>query len=65
MVAVIAQWIRLRLPFSSPGFESQAHHLTFYIYSQILYYIMLRKEWKRGRVWPILKNILQDIQTDK
>ena len=44
MVAVIAQWIRLRLPFSSPGFESQAHHLTFYIYSQILYYIMLRKE---------------------
>ena len=25
----IAQWIRLRLPFCHPGFESQAHHLHF------------------------------------
>ena len=27
--AAIAQWIRLRLPFCCPGFESQAHHLRF------------------------------------
>ena len=28
--STIAQWIRLRLPFCHPGFESQAHHLHFY-----------------------------------
>ena len=33
----LAQWIRLWLPFSGPGFESQAHHQRFY--SQILYCI--------------------------
>ena len=27
--ADIAQWIRLRLPFCHPEFESQAHHLRF------------------------------------
>ena len=26
----LAQWIRLHLPSCSPGFESQAHHLSFY-----------------------------------
>ena len=35
--AAIAQWIRLRLPYCGPGFESQAHQLCFN--SQILYYI--------------------------
>ena len=30
-----AQWIRLRLPSCGPGFESQARHLRFIIYSQI------------------------------
>ena len=43
--AAIAQWIRLRLPFASPGFESQAHHLRFY--SQILCYIRLCIEKRR------------------
>ena len=34
--AARAQWIRLRLPFCRPGFESKANHLSFYfIYSQI------------------------------
>ena len=31
--AAIAQWIRLRLPSYRPGFESQANHLRFFIYS--------------------------------
>ena len=35
--ADIAQWIRLRLPFCHPGFESQAHHLRFIIYSHIFH----------------------------
>ena len=26
----MAQWIRLGLPFCSPWFESQTHHLRFY-----------------------------------
>ena len=30
MGAAIAQWIRLRLPFCCPGFQSQAYHLSFY-----------------------------------
>ena len=34
MGAAIAQWIRLRLPSSHPGFESQAYHLCFF---QIIY----------------------------
>ena len=25
-----AQWIRIRLPFCRPGFESQVHHLYFF-----------------------------------
>ena len=28
--AAIAQWIRLLFPFCRPGFESQAHHLSFF-----------------------------------
>ena len=28
--AAIAPWFRLHLPFISPGFESQAHHLRFF-----------------------------------
>ena len=28
--AAIARWIRLRLPSSRPGFESQSHHLCFF-----------------------------------
>ena len=28
----LAQWIRLRLPTCRPGFESQAHHLHFFLF---------------------------------
>ena len=28
--AAVAQWIRLRFPFCSPRFESQANHLRFF-----------------------------------
>ena len=57
--AVIAQWIRLHLQSGSLGFESQAHHLGFSIYSQIIYYIchFVAKRTKinnRDPVWPIL-----------
>ena len=30
MVAAIAPWFRLRLPYCGPGFESQALHLCFF-----------------------------------
>ena len=30
MGAAKAQWIRLRLPSAEPGFESEAHQLSFY-----------------------------------
>ena len=33
--ATIAQWIRLRLPFCCPGFESQAHHLHFHQFIEL------------------------------
>ena len=59
--AVIAQWIRLHLQSGSLGFESQAHHLGFSIYSQIIYCIchFVAKRTKinnRDPIWPILKN---------
>ena len=37
--ATIAQWIRLRLPSCRPGFESQAHHLSFYQFIFELYHV--------------------------
>ena len=41
--AAITQWIRLCLPFCRPGFESQAHHLHFYHYSQFVLYLSCEK----------------------
>ena len=38
--AAIAQWIRLRLPSCHPGFESQARHLCFFIYSICAIFVM-------------------------
>ena len=38
-MAAIAQYIRLCLSSCGPGFESQAHHLCLFHYSQILDYI--------------------------
>ena len=38
--AAIAQWIRLCLPFCRPGFESQARHLRFFIYSICATFVM-------------------------
>ena len=37
--AAIVQWIRLRLPSCHPGFESQAHHLSFYQFIFELYHM--------------------------
>ena len=41
--AAIAQWIRLRLLFCCPGFESQAYHLSFYSEIGTKFVIVLRK----------------------
>ena len=38
--AAIAQWICLRLPSCRPGFESQVHHLHFFIYSICAIFVM-------------------------
>ena len=38
--AAIAQWIRLRQPSCRPRFESQAHHLCFFIYSICALFVM-------------------------
>ena len=38
--AAIAQWIRLHLPYLPPGFESQARHLRFFIYSICATFVM-------------------------
>ena len=43
MGAAIAQWILLRQPFSSPGFEYKAHHLCFIV--NIVLYLSLY--WKK------------------
>ena len=39
-----SQWIRLRLPSCSPGFESQAHLLRFYRYGQFVLYLSCENE---------------------
>ena len=54
--AAIAQWIRLRLPSSRPGFESQAHHLCFFQIIYLSFELECEKnenKQKRGRDWPI------------
>ena len=43
--AAIAQWIRLGLPSSRPGFESQARHLRFFIYSICAIFVI----WKERK----------------
>ena len=50
--AAIAQWIRLRLLFCCPGFESQAYHLSFNKFI-IVSCGKDENERKRGRDWPI------------
>ena len=52
----VAQWIRLRLPFCHPGFESQAHHLCFYPFKfefKLWHVEKTKINSKRGRDWPI------------
>ena len=46
--ATIAQWIRLCLPFCCPGFDSQAHQLCFYHYSQICA-IFVHAMWEKNK----------------
>ena len=60
-MVVIAQWIRLRLPFCSPGLKSQAHHLCyFHLWSDCTMSLCLEKDekhMKRGRVLARLHHI--------
>ena len=60
--AAITQWIRLRLLFCRPRFESQAHHLCFFQFIWFKLYICQlnsnvkrTKINKRGQAWPIFK----------
>ena len=54
MGAAIAQWIRLCLPFSQPGFKSLAHHLHLYQSMFEMSNVENTKINIRGRDWPIL-----------
>ena len=48
--AAIAQWIHLHLPSCRPRFESHAHHLCLYHYSQfVLYFHVKRTEISKKR----------------
>ena len=53
-VAVIAQWLHLRLPSYHPGFKSQSHHLRFYQFIFELYHV---EKMKVAGVGPY-KNII-------
>ena len=60
--AAIAQWIRLRLPFCRPRFESQAYHLSFYkkTYSMIRY-VFKFCSWRGSikRFWLFINRLLK------
>ena len=57
VVAVIAKWNRQRLPFCSPGFESQAQHLFFSIYIPTCHLnVTERKKLKEAEIGPFLTN---------
>ena len=56
----IAPWFRLRGPSCSPGFESHAHHLSFFQFILLKLELKLSLQWekdennrKRGRDYPI------------
>ena len=57
--ATIAQWIRLRIQSCHPGFESQAHHLSFY---QFVFELCLvektKTKQKEAVIGTFLKNSL-------
>ena len=58
--AAIAQWIRLRLPSCRPGFESQAHHLSFYQFIFELYHVEKdENKQKEAGIGPFLKKTVQ------
>ena len=58
MGAAVAQWIRLRLPSCRPGFESQAHHLSFYQFIFELYHVEKdENKQKEAGIGPFLNNI--------
>ena len=62
--AVIAQRIRLLLPYCRPGFESQAYHLHFFHFILFVLYLSREKnenKTKRGRIWPIFNKIKDQI----
>ena len=58
MGAAVAQWIRLRLPSCRPGFESQAHHLSFYQFIFELYHVEKdENKQKEAGIGPLKKTI--------
>ena len=54
--AAIAQWIRLRLQFCCPGFESQAHHIRFHQFIDLCYVEKTKINIKEAGIDPFLKN---------
>ena len=68
--AAIAQWICLCLPSCCPRFDSQACHQRFFsIIVEFVLYLSMRcweknkNKQKRGRIWPILKNLALGLVT--
>ena len=52
-MAAIAPWFCLRLPSCGPGFESQAHHLSFFQFVLKLLREKNKNKQRRGMDWPI------------
>ena len=72
-VVAIAQWIHLRGLSCGPGFESQAHHVRFFICSQILCYSFCHCVQKRTKinqkrlvlVYPLLETQYKNLNKTK
>ena len=56
--AAIAQWIRLRLPFCCPGFNSQAHHQCLH---QIIFELWCVEKTRINKKRPGLADFLKRI----
>ena len=56
-MAAIAPWFHLRLPFCGPGFESQAHHLSFF---NLHYWNCIEKMAKINKKRPGLAHVFNN-----
>ena len=45
-----SQWIHLHLPFCRPRFESQAHHLSYYIVKFCATFVIAFRKWTKIKV---------------